>query len=73
MLLLLRDALFVLFGLLVNGIRCFDVERDGLPRQGLHEDLHASAEHPSEYETLLIRWDALFVLRKNGHGSYNMQ
>jgi hypothetical protein len=39
-----RDALLVLdFGFhIVNGIGALDLERDGLARQGLDEDLHGS-------------------------------
>merc|ERR1719198_385241 len=41
-LLIRRDAFLVLDLLLdiLNGIRAFDIKRDGLACQGLHEDLH---------------------------------
>jgi len=41
-LLIWRNAFFVLDFLLdiVDGVRTFDLESDGLPRQRFHEDLH---------------------------------
>uniref|UniRef100_A0A453CNI3 Uncharacterized protein n=1 Tax=Aegilops tauschii subsp. strangulata TaxID=200361 RepID=A0A453CNI3_AEGTS len=40
------DALLVLdLGLdIVDGVRALNLQSDGLPRQGLHEDLHATTE-----------------------------
>jgi hypothetical protein len=54
-LLIRRDAFFVLdllFGV-VNGIRGLDIERDGLPSKGLHEDLHTATR--AEHEVLRKR------------------
>ena len=46
------DALLVLdLGFnIVNGVRGLDLQRDGLPRQRLHEDLHSATETEHEVE-----------------------
>ena len=50
------DALLVLdLGLdVLNGVRRLDVEGDGLAGEGLHEDLHATAESQHEVEGGLL-------------------
>ena len=55
-LLVRRDALLVLdlrFDV-VDGIRRLDLEGDGLARQGLHKDLHASTKTEDEVEGRLL-------------------
>ena len=51
-----RDALLVLnLGLhVVNGIGWLDLEGDGLARESLHEDLHATAEAEHQVESRLL-------------------
>merc|ERR1711998_611203 len=55
-LLIRRDALLGLDLLLhvVDRVRRLDVERDGLAREGLDEDLHAAAEAEHEVERRLL-------------------
>merc|ERR1711998_261759 len=55
-LLIRRDALLVPDLLLhvVDRVRRLDVERDGLAREGLDEDLHAAAEAEHEVEGRLL-------------------
>jgi len=52
-----RDTLLVLnLGLdVLNGVRCFDFQRDRLAREGLDEDLHTTAktEHKVKRRLLL--------------------
>ena len=51
-----RDALLVLdLGLdVVNGVRGLDLEGDGLSSEGLHENLHSTAETEDEMESGLL-------------------
>ena len=55
-LLIRRDALLVLDLLLhvVDRVRRLDVERDGLAREGLDEDLHAAAQAQHEVQRRLL-------------------
>ena len=55
-LLVRRDALLVLDLLLdvLDGVRRLDVQRDGLPRERLHEDLHAATEAEHEVQCRLL-------------------
>ena len=55
-LLVRRDAFFVLDLCLdvLNGVAHLDVEGDGLPREGLDEDLHAATEAQHEVERGLL-------------------
>merc|ERR1719215_548061 len=38
----------------INGVRRLDVQRDGLPRQRLHEDLHTAPEAEDEVQRGLL-------------------
>jgi len=51
-----RDSFLVLNLRLyvVNGVRRFDLERDGLAGQRLHEDLHATAETKDQMKSRLF-------------------
>ena len=51
-----RDALLVLDLCLdiLNGVRRLDVEGDGLSGEGLHEELHSTAESEDQMESRLL-------------------
>merc|ERR1712126_15692 len=55
-LLVWRDSFLVLdLGLdVLNGVRGFNLESDGLASQGLHEDLHTSSQSENKMESTLL-------------------
>jgi len=55
--LLVRGDAFLVLDLrldVVDGVGCFNIKSDGLPRKGLHEDLHAAPEAQDEVQSGLL-------------------